>query len=116
MAGAERDDQLQADIFLSTRTDLDEDGTRRLRGTDAKTDPGPAWRKPFLTIHIVTSVGVLGADLMFLALGISGAQGSNPQTVYPAFVIAPLVAITLLVLNAGLGIYKPTWRLWSPSG
>lgn len=171
------------------------EGTQPERRAAAERRAEPAWRKPLLAIHIVTSVGVLGADLVLLALGISGARGSDPETVYPAmslvsgwliaplavlalatgvlqallrgwglarywwvtikltitavltgavlfvlvpglrtaaetatgpnaeallddaqrvaFVIAPSVAITLLLLNVFLAVYKPTWRIGS---
>lgn len=170
-------------------------GTQPARQAAAERRAEPAWRKPLLAIHIVTSVGVIGADLVLLALGISGARGSDPETVYPAmslvsgwliaplavlalatgvlqallrgwglarywwvtikltitavltgvvlfvlvpglrtaaetatgpnaeallddaqrvaFVIAPSVAITLLLLNVFLAVYKPTWRIGS---
>jgi hypothetical protein len=37
-----------------------------------------------LTVHIAASVGVLGADLVLLVLGISGLSGGDAQALYPA--------------------------------
>ena len=76
--------------------------------------------EPLLAIHIVASVGVLGADLVLLALGISGVRGSDAGTVYPAmslvsgWVIAPLAVLALLtgVLQAvtrGWGLARYWW-------
>lgn len=57
--------------------------------------------KALLAAHVATTVGVLGADLALLALGVAGANGSEPATVYPAahrigaWVIAPLAVASL---------------------
>jgi ABC-type molybdate transport system permease subunit len=47
-----------------------------------------------VAVHIIVSVGLLGADASVLLLCIAGARGSDPRTVYPA---AHLIAGTLLV-------------------
>ena len=44
----------------------------------------PRWRKATLTVHVATSVGWLGVDLVLLALGITGLAGWRPEVVYPA--------------------------------
>jgi hypothetical protein len=65
------------------------------------------WRAPLLTVHLVTSVGAIGAALVLLALGIAGVRGADPRTVYPAahlveaWVIAPLA---VLALSTGLAL------------
>ncbi len=68
----------------------------------SRTEPSPPrWRNFILTIHIVASVGVLGADLALLALGAAGLRGAAAPTVYPAAhllgsrVVAPLAVVAL---------------------
>ena len=69
------------------------------------------WRTALHTIHVVASVGLVGAALVLLGLGVSGMRGADPTTVYPAarlvdaWVVAPL-AITALatgLLQAAVG-------------
>jgi hypothetical protein len=75
----------------------------------------PTGRKALLTVHVITSVGLLGADAAVLALVFAGWRGSEPLTVYPAAhqlgqaLILPLV---LLALTTGvtLGLLTP-WGL-----
>jgi hypothetical protein len=55
------------------------EGTQAAPRSAAERKAEPPWRKPLLAIHIVASVGVLGADLVLLALGISGARGADPE-------------------------------------
>ncbi|MEU9825655.1 hypothetical protein [Micromonospora chersina] len=63
----------------------------------------PAGRKALLTLHVVTSVGWLGADLVLLALGVAGLRGADPEVVYPAaallvtWLFAPLSVVVWLV-------------------
>jgi hypothetical protein len=72
--------------------------------------------KLLVTVHVGTSVSVLGADLVLLTLGIAGLTGSDPLTIYPAarlvgvWLIAPLA---LLALGTGLalGVLTP-WGLF----
>lgn len=61
----------------------------------------PPWRKLFLSVHIIVSVGLLGADAAVLTLSIVGARGSDPRTIYPA---AHLIGRTLLVPLAVLAL------------
>ena len=82
---------------------------------------GPAnkrapWRTLLLTVHVAATVSLLGADLALLALGISGARGADPQTVYPAarlvgtWLAAPL-ALTSLATGLLQGVLTPWgWR------
>ena len=37
-----------------------------------------------LTVHMLTAVGMFGADLVLLTLGITSVLGGDAQTVYPA--------------------------------
>lgn len=72
-------------------------------------------RKLLLTVHVATTVSVLGADLVLLALGIAGLRGAEPQTIYPAArlvgaqLIAPL-AVASLGTGLLLGLLTP-WGL-----
>jgi hypothetical protein len=61
----------------------------------------PPWRKLLVAMHIIVSVGLLGADAAVLLLSIAGARGSDPRTVYPA---ALLIGVTLLVPLAALAL------------
>jgi hypothetical protein len=69
----------------------------------------PAWRKLLLLVHVLSTVGVFGADLVLLMLGIASLNGADPRTVYPAAAIAgrsllaPL-AVTSLVSGVLLGV------------
>lgn len=67
----------------------------------------PSWRKLLLAVHIIVSVGLLGADAAVLMLCIAGARGSDPRTVYPAahlIASALLVPLALLALATGLAL------------
>jgi hypothetical protein len=75
------------------------------------------WRLLLLTVHVAASVGVLGADLSLLALGIASVRGVDPVTVYPAarliaaWLVAPLAMITL-VTGVALGLLT-RWGLFA---
>ena len=65
----------------------------------------PRLRKFALTLHVTSSVGLLGAIGAFLVLAVSGLTSQNVQTVcavYPAmqliarFVVVPLAFASLL--------------------
>jgi hypothetical protein len=78
-------------------------------------------RRLLLTAHISTSVGILGADLVLLTLGVHGRLGADPVTVYPAmrilasYVIAPLAGLAvgtgLLLALRSPGLLGQTWVL-----
>ncbi|HEU4630989.1 MAG TPA: hypothetical protein VFS08_14660 [Gemmatimonadaceae bacterium] len=59
------------------------------------------WHPLLLAVHVATTVSVLGADLTLLALGVAGAAGADPLTVYPAahrigaWLVAPLAVAAL---------------------
>ncbi len=44
----------------------------------------PVWRKLLLTVHVLTTVGLFGADLVLLTLGITSLLEAEPRTIYPA--------------------------------
>ena len=70
-------------------------------------------RKLLLIVHVVAAVSLIGADLVLLALGISGTRGADPLTVYPAaslvasWLIAPLVVVAL-----GTGVLQAVLSQW----
>lgn len=63
----------------------------------------PASRKALLTLHLVTALGWLGADLVLLTLGVAGLRGADPAVVYPTaglvvtYLFAPLSVVVWLV-------------------
>jgi hypothetical protein len=80
--------------------------------------PSP-WHKLLVTVHVIATVSVLGADLVLLALGIAGMGSMEPRAIYPiahlvaAWLVAPLAA---LALGTGLllGVLTPwgVFRYW----
>src|SRR5215212_8305269 len=76
----------------------------------------PRSRKLLLTLHIGSSVGLLGTDATVLLLAVTGARGGAPAAVYPAArLIGSLVLVpaALLSLTTGvlLGVLTP-WGLF----
>ncbi|SDY30135.1 hypothetical protein SAMN05661080_03005 [Modestobacter sp. DSM 44400] len=66
-------------------------------------------------MHVAGSVGLLGVDATVAVLGVAGARGSDPRTVYPAADLlggALLVPLALVALVTGvvLGALTP-WGL-----
>ncbi|MFF4876053.1 hypothetical protein [Micromonospora sp. NPDC000668] len=63
----------------------------------------PSARKALLTLHLVTSLGWLGTDLVLLTLGVAALRGADPAVVYPAAALvgtvlfAPLSVLVWLV-------------------
>ena len=104
----------------------------QLRATSSTTDTGGApgrapdpqhrsgpGRKLLLAIHVVVAVGVLGADVAVLALGLWGNGGADPATVYPAvehLAKAVIVPLAVLALLSGLALaFLAGWgfkQLW----
>jgi hypothetical protein len=83
----------------------------------------PRWRKTVLTLHVITSVGWLGADLTLLLLGLLGLTGAaDPAVVYPAQALIGLwlfVPLSVVVWVIGLvsalatpwGLLRHRWVL-----
>lgn len=85
----------------------------------------PAQRKLVLSVHVVTSVGLLGAVAAFLALAALGVAAPDEQTlrgVYPAMaliaraVILPLAVAALVIglvqaLGTPWGLFRHYWVL-----
>lgn len=71
------------------------------------------WRTLLLTVHVATTVSLLGADLALLALGITGARGADPQTVYPAArLVGTWLAAPLAVVSLGTGLLQAVLTHW----
>lgn len=85
----------------------------------------PALRKFALTVHLISSVGWIGAVLAYLALGVSAVTSQDLQTVRAAwiameltgwYVIVPLALAALLtglVMSLGTpwGLFRHYWVL-----
>ncbi|MER7892454.1 hypothetical protein ABTX15_21790 [Micromonospora sp. NPDC094482] len=82
----------------------------------------PRTRKALLTLHLVTSLGWLGTDLVLLTLGISVQRGADPAVVYPVAALigtalfAPLSMLVWLVgvasaLLTPWGLLRHRWVL-----
>jgi Predicted integral membrane protein (DUF2269) len=84
--------------------------------------PGPVGQRPklLLTLHVLATVGVFGADLVLLVLGLSSLRGAEPRTIYPAArlvaanLVAPLVLVSvgtglLLGRLTGWGLFRYWW-------
>lgn len=83
----------------------------------------PFWRKLLLTLHVVTSVGLIGAVATFLLLAIIGASSSDPALVTAAYlamnlitwpIIVPLAFASLLIgvvqsLGTPWGLFRYYW-------
>lgn len=62
-------------------------------------------RTALLIGHVVVAVGLVGADLALLVLGLAGIAGADPVTVYPAAsLVASRVIGPLVVLALGTGL------------
>lgn len=76
----------------------------------------PAQRKLALTVHVVTSVGLLGAIAAFLALAVLGVGAPDEQTqrgVYPAMaLIARAVVLPLAAAALVIGLVQALGTLW----
>jgi hypothetical protein len=86
----------------------------------SRTSPGTRPWRLLLTLHILATVGVFGADLVLVMLGFSAVFGADPSTVYPAAhlvastLVAPLALISLasgvaLARLSGWGLFRYWW-------
>ncbi|MBG6063836.1 hypothetical protein [Micromonospora ureilytica] len=82
----------------------------------------PSTRKALLTLHLVTSLGWLGTDLVLLTLGIAVQRGADPGVVYPVTALvgtvlfAPLSVLVWLIgvassLLTPWGLLRHRWVL-----
>jgi hypothetical protein len=78
------------------------------------------WRKLLLSLHVATTVSVLGTDLVLLTLGIANLGGADPRIIYPAaslvdaWLVAPLAVLSLgtgllLGLLTPWGVFRYWW-------
>jgi hypothetical protein len=81
------------------------------------------WRKLVLVFHVMTSVGFLGAVVVFLALAVTGATAADSPTARSAYiamqlvtsnVIVPLAIATLVIglvqsLGTPWGLFRHYW-------
>lgn len=86
----------------------------------SKPSAGVRRSRLLLTVHILATVGVFGADLVPVTLGLSAVFGADPSTVYPAAqlvassVVAPLALVSLasgavLARLNGWGLFRYWW-------
>ncbi|MGC4864030.1 hypothetical protein ACLQ3B_01170 [Micromonospora sp. DT53] len=82
----------------------------------------PTTRKALLTLHLVTALGWLGADLVLLTLGIAVQRGTDPGVAYPVMALvgtvlfAPLSVLVWLIgvassLLTPWGLLRHRWVL-----
>jgi hypothetical protein len=77
-------------------------------------------RNLLLTVHVLATVGLFGADLGLLVLGTSSVAGTDPRATYPAsrliaqIIVQPLAIISLvtgvgLARVSGWGLLRYWW-------
>ena len=78
----------------------------------------PRWRNVLLTVHIVVSVGVIGADLSVITLGITGLTSGIPELIRASYLVMQLLANTVLLPLAFTALFTgillglgTRWRL-----
>lgn len=92
--------------------------TRTTQSQAARPSPAePARRRPsrtvLLTVHVAAAVGLVGADLVLVALGVSGARGADPRTIYPAAsIVESWVTLPLVVIALGTGVVQAVAGSW----
>jgi hypothetical protein len=70
-------------------------------------------RTALLTVHIVASVGAIGAAAVLLAFGIASLRGADPRSVYPAaHLVEAWVVAPLAVLALGSGLLQAVLAPW----
>ncbi len=73
----------------------------------------PPWRKALLTLHVVSSVGWLGADMVLLTLSIAGRNGADPAVVYPAIgLVGSALLVPISVLSWLVGVVSGLVTRW----
>ena len=66
-----------------------------------------------LTLHILATVGLFGADLVLVTLGFSAVFGAEPSTVYPAAqLVASTVVAPLALVSLASGVVLARWSGW----
>ncbi len=73
----------------------------------------PPWRKALLTLHVVSAVGWLGADMVLLTLSIAGRNGADPAVVYPAIgLVGSALLVPISVLSWLVGVVSGLVTRW----
>lgn len=73
----------------------------------------PRWRKAILTLHVISAVGWLGADLVLLTFGIAGLTGSDPGIVYRAMgLIGTVLFVPLSLAVWAIGVFNAWATPW----
>jgi hypothetical protein len=76
----------------------------------------PGLRKFTLTVHVATSVGLLGAVLSFLVLVATGLADAGEPTVRGVYITANLIAerviLPLMLFSITTGIAEGLWTPW----
>jgi hypothetical protein len=57
----------------------------------------PRWRNVLLTVHIVVSVGVIGADITAITLSITGLTSGVPELIRASYLVMELLAGQILL-------------------
>ena len=75
---------------------------------------GPAFRKLLLTLHIITSMGLVGAVASFLALAIIGlTTGAGGPPVYPAMdLVTGYLIVPLALMSLAIGTFQSLVTPW----
>jgi hypothetical protein len=75
---------------------------REIRATPASPRSG---RNLLLTVHVLATVGLFGADLGILVLGASGVAGADARAIYPAsHLIAEIIVQPLAIISVVTGV------------
>jgi hypothetical protein len=70
-------------------------------------------RKLLLSLHIISTVSVLGTEFVLLTLGIASLSGADPRTIYPAAHLVSLwLAVPLALLSLGSGVLLGLLTQW----
>src|SRR5512138_2587418 len=71
------------------------------------------WGKALLPLHVMTSVGWLGTDLVLVTLGLTGLAGWRPEVVYPAMgYLGLMLFVPLSVLVWLIGVLNAWGTPW----
>jgi hypothetical protein len=75
---------------------------------------GPRFRKLLLTLHIITSMGLVGAVASFLALAIVGLSvGAGGPPVYPAMdLVTGYLIVPLALMSLAIGTFQSLVTPW----
>ena len=57
----------------------------------------PRWRKLLLTVHVALSVGLVGADLSVILLGITALVTGNPELVRAGYLTMDILASNMML-------------------